>query len=82
MIELVRLGKGLEWIRGELSTIVCDERVWNSVSDKVLFSSLDDSRGLNSWEFVEFIKVTVVVNCNQICKTIQFKQVLGDKLPW
>ena len=82
MIKLVLLGECLKEIRSELSTIVCYEGVRYSVSTKMPFSGLDDCGRLNCGEFVDFIKITVMVNRDQIGETIEFKQVLRDKLPW
>ena len=65
-----------------MSTIVSYEGVWNSMPAEVLLGGLDDGRGLDGWESIDFVEIAVMVNGDQVSSTLEFKQVLGNKLPW
>ena len=49
---------------------------------EMLLGGLDDGRGLDGWESIDFVEIAVMVNCDQVTSTLEFKQVSGNKLPW
>ena len=80
-MKFIFLCKCFECLRGELSSVVCNEGMGNSVASKVSFGHLYDCRGLDRGKPIQFVIVTVMVHSDQIGRPIKRKQILRNQLP-
>ena len=65
MFNTTSAGKVLVLMCNELKTIICEARDWNTVVGKVGAGVINHCGGLGVEELVQFVKIDVVVDCDQ-----------------